>query len=262
MPIITLENAGKDYKVRKGHGVNGKRIINAVDDINLAIRQGEFVFLIGSSGAGKSTLLNLISGDIKPTRGKVCLDGRDLALLKFLSGKTTLQFGKVSQTGTLVRRMTVMDNLILAGMIGRGPFESKKKVRMRAEKVLGLVGMQGYGERFPAELSLGESRRIELARAMINSPPVLILDEVTANLDDDNIWDIFHLLTEINRRGTTVIMATHAGTYVNIMRRRVITLVDGKIYSDVPNGRYEAVRKSPQEQALPGASVQDFFNNR
>ena len=85
---------------------------------------------------------------------------------------------------------------------------------------------------------IGECRRVELARALINSPPILILDEITANLDDDNIWDIFHLLTEINHRGTTVIMATHASKYVNIMRRRVVTLVDGRLFGDVRKGRY------------------------
>ena len=87
-------------------------------------------------------------------------------------------------------------------------------------------------------MSIGECRRVELARALINSPPILILDEITANLDDDNIWDIFHLLTEINHRGTTVIMATPGSKYVNIMRRRVVTLVDGRLFGDVRKGRY------------------------
>ena len=87
-------------------------------------------------------------------------------------------------------------------------------------------------------MSVGECRCVELARALINSPPILVLDEITANLDDDSIWDIFHLLTEINRRGTTVIMATHASRYVNIMRRRVVTLVDGQILGDVQKGKY------------------------
>ena len=91
---------------------------------------------------------------------------------------------------------------------------------------------------YPGELSIGECRRVELARAMINSPPILVLDEITANLDDDNIWDMIILLNEVNRRGTTVIMATHASKYVNIMRRRVITLVDGHIFGDVERGRY------------------------
>lgn len=108
----------------------------------------------------------------------------------------------------------------------------------RIRKVLGLVGMRGAEKKYPGELSIGECRRVELARAMINSPPILVLDEITANLDDDNIWDMIILLNEVNRRGTTVIMATHASKYVNIMRRRVITLVDGHIFGDVERGRY------------------------
>ena len=106
------------------------------------------------------------------------------------------------------------------------------------KKVLGLVGMRGVEARYPVEMSIGECRRVELARALINSPPILVLDEITANLDDDNIWDMFQLLQEVNRMGTTVIMATHASRYVNIMRRRVVTLVDGKIFGDVEKGRY------------------------
>ena len=100
------------------------------------------------------------------------------------------------------------------------------------------MGMRGVEARYPVEMSIGECRRVELARALINSPPILVLDEITANLDDDNIWDMFQLLQEVNRMGTTVIMATHASRYVNIMRRRVITLVDGKIFGDVEKGRY------------------------
>ena len=104
--------------------------------------------------------------------------------------------------------------------------------------MLGIVGMQGSQKKYPVELSGGEVRRVELARAIINSPPVLILDEITANLDEDNIWDIFQILSEINRRGTTVIMATHASQFVNIMYRRVVTMVDGRIFGDVERGKY------------------------
>ena len=151
--------------------------------------------------------------------------------------RTTLLFGKVPQEQSLIRKMTVEENLMLAARVGR-KLESAKQLHARIEKVIGLVGMAGTGKRYPAEMSIGECRRVELARALINSPPILILDEITANLDDDNIWDIFHLLTEINHRGTTVIMATHASKYVNIMRRRVVTLVDGRLFGDVRKGRY------------------------
>jgi cell division transport system ATP-binding protein len=93
-------------------------------------------------------------------------------------------------------------------------------------------------KKYPGEISIGECRRMELARALINSPPILVLDELTANLDDDNIWDIFQLLQEINHKGTTVIMATHASQYVNMLRQRVITMVDGHIFGDVQKGKY------------------------
>ncbi len=193
MPTITLEKVTKYYKIPKKHRRGTNRVEVGVEDVDLTVEQGEFVFLVGSSGAGKSTLLDLI---------------------------------------------TVEENLRIAAMIGRRRFESARHVDERIRKVLGLVGMRGAEKKYPGELSIGECRRVELARAMINSPPILVLDEITANLDDDNIWDMIILLNEVNRRGTTVIMATHASKYVNIMRRRVITLVDGHIFGDVERGRY------------------------
>ena len=238
MPTITLEKVTKYYKVQKKHRRGENRVEIGVEDVNLTVEQGEFVFLVGSSGAGKSTLLDLISGKLKPDRGTVCLNGKDLTRLFPWSNQTALLFGKVCQEQTLARRITVEENLRMAAMIGRRRFESAKHIDERIRKVLGLVGMRGAEKRYPGELSIGECRRVELARALINSPPVLVLDELTANLDDDTIWDIFHLLHELNNKGTTIVMATHASQYVNIMRRRVITLVDGKVAGDVKNGKY------------------------
>ncbi len=238
MPTITLEKVTKYYKVQKKHRRGGNRLEVGVEDVNLTIEQGEFVFLVGSSGAGKSTLLDLISGKLKPDRGTVSLNGKDLARLFPWSNQTALLFGKVCQEQTLARRITVEENLRMAAMIGRRRLESAKHIDQRIRKVLGLVGMRGAEKKYPGELSIGECRRVELARALINSPPILVLDEITANLDDDNIWDMIILLNEVNRRGTTVIMATHASKYVNIMRRRVITLVDGRVFGDVERGRY------------------------
>lgn len=238
MPTITLEKVTKYYKVQKKHRRGENRVEIGVEDVNLTVEQGEFVFLVGSSGAGKSTLLNLISGQLKPDRGSVCLNGKDLTRLFPWSNQTALLFGKVCQEQTLARRITVEENLRMAAMIGRRRFESAKHIDERIRKVLGLVGMRGAEKRYPGELSIGECRRVELGRALINSPPILVLDEITANLDDDNIWDMIILLNEVNRRGTTVIMATHASKYVNIMRRRVITLVDGRVFGDVERGRY------------------------
>ena len=205
----------------------------------MLFRSGEFVFLVGSSGAGKTTLLELISGKLKPDRGAVYLDKKDLSkLIPWSQNRMAILFGKVQQEHSLIRKMTVEENLWIAAQVGRRRFESTKHVELRVKKVLGLVGMRGVEKKYPVEMSVGECRRVELARALINSPPILVLDEITANLDDDNIWDMFQLLQEVNRKGTTVIMATHASRYVNIMRRRVVTLVDGKIFGDVEKGRY------------------------
>ncbi len=239
MPTIKLENVTKNYRQKVGRLPFRRKVVTAIEDVNLEIRQGEFVFLIGSSGAGKSTLLGLITGTVRPDRGKVSFGEENLQKLLWRNRSHALRvFGQVWQESNLVRKMTVEENLMLAARIGRKRDETVAQMRQRCSKVLGLVGMPGVEHKYPVELSRGECRRVELARAMINSPPVLVLDELTGNLDDDNIWDMFHLLTEINRRGTTVIMATHASQYVNIMRRRVITLVNGRILGDVPKGRY------------------------
>lgn len=238
MSTITLENVSKYYKNKRRSGA-GSRYEVGVENINLTIGQGEFVFITGSSGAGKSTLLGLISGRLKPDRGRVLLDGVNTArILPWHRERIAPLFGNVAQEHTLIRKMTVEENLLLAARVGRRRFESEKEMKERLKKVLGLVGFSGMERRYPVEMSVGEYRCVELARALINSPPILVLDEITANLDDDSIWDIFHLLTEINRRGTTVIMATHASRYVNIMRRRVVTLVDGQILGDVQKGKY------------------------
>lgn len=229
MPALRMENASKLYKTDK------KQVQYAVRDLTLTVEQGEFVFLIGSSGAGKSTMLKLMGGEIAPDEGAVYIDGTNISRL-FGPWKVRLNrtFGIVSQQSILIRKRTIMDNLLVAGRAsGMG-----RKSQAAAEKALGLVGLPNVGDCYPAQLSIGEVRRVELARALLNSPSILLLDELTANLDDDTIWDIIHLLHELNSRGTTIIMATHASQYVNIMRRRVITLVDGKLIGDVKNGKY------------------------
>ena len=213
MPTITLENVTKNYKLdrRQQKEQKGKRFEVGVEDVSLTIRQGEFVFLVGSSGAGKTTLLELISGKLKPDRGAVYLDKKDLSkLIPWSQNRMAILFGKVQQEHSLIRKMTVEENLWIAAQVGRRRFESTKHVELRVKKVLGLVGMRGVEKKYPVEMSVGECRRVELARALINSPPILVLDEITANLDDDNIWDMFQLLQEVNRKGTTVIMASHA----------------------------------------------------
>ena len=228
MPDICLENVSKRY-------MEDGRSQYAVRDISLTVEQGEFVFLIGSSGAGKSTLLKLMGGEIPPDQGEVRLNGLNIArLIGPWRTKVTRSFGIVSQECLLIRKRTIGDNLLLAAVAAG----MRRKGRAAAEKALGIVGMTGVENCYPAELSIGECRRVELARALVNSPPILLIDELTANLDDDSIWDLMHLLNELNNRGTTIVMATHASQFVNIMRRRVVTLVDGKLFGDVRNGKY------------------------
>ena len=232
MPVIRLEDVSKFYK---SEDKKDKRRYVAVQELNVSVEQGEFVFLIGSSGAGKTTMLKLMSGELPPDKGTVLLD--DVNIARFFGPwkvRLARTFGVVSQQTMLIRKRTIMENLMMAGRAsGMG-----RKSQAAAEKTLGLVGLPNVGSCYPAQLSIGEVRRVELARALISSPPILVLDELTANLDDDTIWDIFHLLNELNNKGTTIVMATHASQFVNIMRRRVITLVDGKVAGDVRNGKY------------------------
>ena len=228
MSELRLEHVSKKY-------TEDRHSTYALQDVSLSIEQGEFVFLIGSSGAGKTTLLKLMCGEITPDGGAVCLNGANMArLIGPWKVRATRTFGVVSQQGLLIRKRTVGDNLMLAANAAG----MRRKGHEAVKKALGIVGLPGVESRYPAELSIGESRRVELARAVLNSPNILLLDELTANLDDDVIWDLLHLLMEMNAKGTTVVMATHASQYVNIMRRRVITLVDGKVAGDVKNGKY------------------------
>ena len=237
MPTIYLEHVSKFYKPkRRKRGPVHQEM--GVEDVDLTIRQGEFVFVVGGSGAGKSTLLRLITGEAKPSQGKVYLGDRELSRAMVLSrNRMSIMFGKIWQDPTLIRKKTIGENLALASRIAVGR-EKPQVVDIRIKKVLGLVGMKGVESKYPVELSIGECRRVELARAMIGSPPILILDEITANLDDDCIWDTLHLLNDVNRRGTTVIMATHDSQYVNILRRRVITMSNGRVVGDEKKGKY------------------------
>lgn len=234
MPVIRLESVYRSYKTNYGTK-------NAIENVSIEIKQGEFVFLVGGGGAGKSTLLKLIGGVVPPTHGEIYLDDTKLSKKKefpkkfdFRKDKLRRNFGHVWQDSQMMRRRTIGDNLSIVARAGGNITQIPQSVK----KALGLVGMAGVEEKYPGELTMGEARRVELARAIINSPNVLLVDEITANLDDENIWDLLELLKELNRRGTTVIMVTNASQYVTIMRRRVVTLVDGRLIGDVPNGRY------------------------
>ena len=243
MPTITAEKVSKYYVTQKKflRRSTGQREIG-VEDVNLSIAQGEFVYVIGSSGAGKSTLLQLLAGQLKPDSGTVLLNDRSLSGFRRRSGRLSRLIGFVPQETSLNRRIPIWENLEHAAKASRELLGSAERTAERIQKVLGLTGMNGAEWKYPGELTAGECRRVELAKALINSPPILVLDEVTARLDPDSMWDVFLLLTELNRKGTTVIMATHNSEYVNMLRRRVITLVHGRVYSDEDKGRFGEVK--------------------
>ena len=232
MALISLEGAGKDY-IQDSE----QRVVHAIRSVDLTIERGEFVFITGSSGAGKSTLLQLIAYETPPSRGTVCLDGVNVNRLSQRQRQhKRLRFGYVPQFPSLIRKRTIQENLSTVALLGRGRVHMAPDKRV--QKALNMVGMGDAANHYPVELSMGECRRVELARAIINNPDILVLDELTANLDEDTAWDMFLFLSELNHHGVTVIMASHAKKFVNLMRRRVITLVDGAILGDVPKGRY------------------------
>lgn len=232
MALICLEGAGKDFVQD-----TEKKIVHAIRSVDLTIEAGEFVFITGSSGAGKSTLLQLIACETKPSRGTVYLDGVNMHRLSQRQRQhRRLRFGYVPQFPSLIRKRTIQENLSTVALLGRGRVHMAPDKRV--QKALNMVGMGDAANCYPVELSMGQCRRVELARAIVNNPDILVLDELTANLDEDTAWDMFLFLSELNHHGVTVIMASHAKKFVNLMRRRVITLVDGAILGDVQKGRY------------------------
>lgn len=243
MPQIRLESVDKDFPQE-----HERRAFHAIRSVDLAIDRGEFVFVTGSSGAGKSTLLDLIACQTRPTAGNIFLNDVNVTRLSHRQWvRQRLCFGYVPQFPSLARKRTIEENLTLAAVLGQK--RTRRPVAERVQKSLNMVGLGDIGGRYPVELSTGECRRVELARAIINNPEILVLDELTANLDDDTVWDMFLFLSELNRHGVTIIMASHAKKFINLMRCRVITLVDGTIRGDVQKGRYGDVFLPPSPPA-------------
>ena len=210
----------------------------AVHNANFKIDKGEFVFLVGSSGSGKSTLIKLILKEEEPTKGNIIFNGKDTTFLKpkrvpFLRRS----MGVVFQDFRLLPDKTVYENVAFAMYIVKAtPRHIKRQVPM----VLSLVGLSAKAKMYPNELSGGEQQRVALARALVNNPSMIIADEPTGNLDPDTAWEIMNLLNDINLRGTTVVMATHAKNIVDEMNKRVIHIDKGNIISDRKGG-YEEV---------------------
>ena len=210
----------------------------AVHNANFVIEKGDFAFLVGSSGSGKSTLIKLILKEEEPTTGNIIINGKDTTFLKpkripFLRRS----MGVVFQDFRLLPDRTVYDNVAYAMYIVRA---TPRHIRRQVPMILSLVGLSNKAKMYPNELSGGEQQRVALARALVNNPSMLIADEPTGNLDPETAWEIMSLLEDINKRGTTVVVATHARDIVDKMKKRVIQIEEGNIVRDDRRGGYSS----------------------
>lgn len=224
--MIEIKNVSKKYK-------SG---VLALSNINLKINKGEFVFLVGASGAGKSTLVKMLLKETEPTQGRILIDNQNITNIHrrnvpYLRRKV----GVVFQDFRLLPKKTVYENVAFAMEIVEA---APKEIRRNVPTMLSLVGLSSKAKMYPDQLSGGEQQRVSIARAIINNPPILIADEPTGNLDPETSWDIMRLLRQINRRGTTIVMATHAREIVNMMQQRVIALENGIVKRDEERGGY------------------------
>lgn len=218
--LVQMYNVSKTYS-------NGVR---ALVDVTLKIERGEFVFLMGHSGAGKSTFIKMLMREELPTRGQIFIASRSILRMKASEvPQLRRNIGVVFQDFKLLENKTVRENVAFAmQVVGAHP----QQINNRVEETLKMVGLKGKEESFPSQLSGGEQQRVGIARAIINHPLIVIADEPTGNLDVDTSWEIMELLSEINKKGTTIIMATHAQDIVRRMHKRVIYLEKGAVVSD------------------------------
>lgn len=206
--------------------------------VSIYIERGEFVFIVGPSGSGKSTFIRLLLKEVDLTSGEIMVSRQNLSfihpkLLPFYRRN----IGIVFQDFRLLPNKTVYDNVAFAMKIVGAP---SKEIKRCVPAVLSMVGLEKKYKSYPDQLSGGEKQRTAIARAIINKPPVLLADEPTGNLDPDNAYEIMNLLDEINSKGTTVIVATHAKDLVNNMQKRVISFENGNLISDIKKGVYNA----------------------
>ena len=226
MELIRIRGVEKQYK-------NG---VTAICNLDLSIKKGDFVFIIGSSGSGKSTLIKLLHREEKPNKGRIIIGGIDVAKLKNKKVyKLRRKLGVVFQDFKLLPRMTVYENVAFALEIFGLP---KDEIRKKTIKALELVGLKNKVKQFPDQLSGGEQQRVAIARAIVNGPKLLLCDEPTGNLDPDTSFGIMKVLEVINKMGTTVVMATHDKEIVDKMKKRVILLEDGKLIKDYEKGTH------------------------
>jgi len=211
--------------------------VKALSDVNIEIEAGEFVFLVGPSGSGKSTFIKMILKEIEPTNGKIIVGDKELsAITRKQVPYYRRKIGMVFQDFRLIPNLNIYENVAFAMRVVEA---SPKDIRRRVPMVLSLVGLSHKYKMFPNELSGGEQQRVSLARALVNNPSVLIADEPTGNLDPDTAREIMSLLDDINKAGTTILMATHAKEIVDYMKKRVIAIEKGEIARDEKRGKYE-----------------------
>ena len=227
MDLIRMRNVNKTYKTG----------VTAIYDLNLDIKKGEFVFIIGSTGCGKSTLIKMLYREEKADSGKIIVGGIDVNKLRNSRVyKLRRKLGVVFQDYKLLPKLTVYENVAFALEVFGN---SKSEIHPKVIKALELVGLKGRAKNFPTQLSGGEQQRVAIARAIVNEPKLLICDEPTGNLDETTSMEIMKVLEEINKLGTTIIMVTHDTTIVNAMKKRVIVLDSGRILKDYKEAEYK-----------------------
>lgn len=218
--MIRIEHVSKTYE--KG--------VQAVTDVNLHIRPGEFVFIVGDSGSGKSTLIKLLLKELEPTHGKIVVNGKDIAnVSRKQIPRYRRNIGVVFQNFRLLPDRNVYENVAFAMRVVEA---SKREIKTKVPTILSLVGLAAKYKALPKELSGGEQQRVAIARALINEPKILLADEPTGNLDNRNAWETMKLLDEINQRGTTVVVVTHNMDFVKTMNKRVVTINKGVVVDD------------------------------
>lgn len=224
--MIILDNVSKSY-------ASGQPALNG---INLHIKQGEFVFIVGNSGSGKSTLIKLLLKELEPTEGKIVVTGKELGTMKRRDiPKYRRKIGVVFQDFRLLKDRNVYENIAFAQRIIQTPIREIKK---QVPRMLSMIGLAEKYKSYPKQLSGGEQQRVALARALVNNPTLLLADEPTGNLDPKNSWEIMKLLEQINKKGTTVLVVTHNREIVDAMQKRVVTMQKGVIVSDEEEGGY------------------------
>ncbi len=224
--MIVLEDVHKSYSTGAP----------ALSGVNLRVQKGEFIFVVGDSGSGKSTLIKLLLRELTPTLGNIYVNGIDVEKIKRKKvPKYRRMMGVVFQDFRLLKDCNVYENVAFAQRVVQVP---SKQIRKNVPSVLSTVGLAGKYKAKPKQLSGGEQQRVALARALVNRPEILLADEPTGNLDPKNSWEIMKLLSEINDKGTTVLVVTHNKDIVNSMQKRVVTMKKGVIISDEEKGGY------------------------